>query len=325
MILCGDLGGTKALLGIAELEAGVPRVVFERRYACADHDGFPGLWTAFRRDAADFASGLASGCLAVAGPVADDGRSARLTNLPWRVDAIQAGAMFGLPRLRLVNDFAAAALGTTVADPEQAMVMQAGLPVRDAPRLVVGAGTGLGMAVLLPETSGWRVIPGEGGHVGFAPADPLQGDLWAWLRTRFGRVNAERVVSGSGLALIYEFLATRGAADTPDPLASASPTAAIGNMALERPDSLARQAVEIFLSCYGGFAGDMALAVMARGGVFLAGGIIGRLRDLAEGSGFLRAFNAKAEHESLALAMPVTAVLDPAIGLKGAALAAARH
>ena len=325
MILCGDIGGTKALLGIADPDGGALRIVFERRYACADHDGFDRLWTAFRHDADEFVGRLSAGCLAVAGPVADDGGSASLTNLPWRVDAVAAGQTFGLPSLRLVNDFAAAALGTTMADPEEVLVMQTGSPRAEAPRLVVGAGTGLGMATLLPDGSAWRVLPGEGGHVGFAPADALQGELWAWLRARFGRVTAERVISGSGLALIYEFLAGRDSADVPDPLGDANPAAAIGALALECPDSLARRAVALFFSCYGGFAGDMALSVMARGGVFLAGGIIGRLRDLAAESDFLRAFNAKAEHERLAAAMPVTAVMDPALGLKGAALAVAGH
>ncbi len=322
MILCGDLGGTKALLGVAEIAAGGPRMVFERRYACADFEDFPGLWTAFRKDAAAFSGRLDGACLAVAGPVADDGRSARLTNLPWTVDAEAAAASFGLSSLRLLNDFAAASLGTTVADPAASLVIQAGRPLAAAPRLVVGAGTGLGMAVLLPEPGGWRVVPGEGGHVGFAPADELQGALWQWLSARHGRVTAERVVSGSGLALIYEFLATRHAADMPDPLADPHPQAAIGALAIARPDSLARRAVGLFLACYGSFAGDMALAVLARGGVCLAGGIIGRLASLVADGDFLASFTAKAEHRDLALAMPVTAMTDPALGLKGAALGA---
>ncbi|MDO8931992.1 MAG: glucokinase [Rhodocyclaceae bacterium] len=310
MLICGDIGGTKALLGIAEVAGGRPYFTCVRRYACADFADFPALFAQFRQDAATDAGALAGGCLAVAGPIADDGLTAKITNLPWSVDAAHCGAVFGLPPLGLANDFAAAALGVAAAAPEHLVTLQAGAPLAAAPRLVVGAGTGLGMAVLLPETHGrWRILPGEGGHTGFAPQDETQARIHAALLAEHGRVTSERVISGPGLAAIHRILA--GAALDP---------AVIAERALANSDSAERRSLDVFLAAYGAYAGDMALTVMARGGVYLAGGIAAKILPLMHAGGFIAAFGAKAEHAALAARMPVHVVTDPEFGLKGAAL-----
>ncbi|MDP2810910.1 MAG: glucokinase [Rhodocyclaceae bacterium] len=304
MRLCGDIGGTKALLGLVDAAG---NIVHDRRLEAADFPDFAALFDEFLRTAPHVA--IAGGCLAVAGPIADDGRSARLTNLPWTIDADAIKAHFGLGRLRLVNDFAAAALGVTVADPAALVPLQAGMPLADAPRLVIGAGTGLGMAILVPEGGRFRVLPGEGGHVAFGPADALQAELWADLHARHGRVTVEQVVSGPGLSAIHRFLT----GETLDP----------AEITARAPESdAARRSVDLFLAAYGAFAGDMAMAVLSRGGVFLAGGIIGKLAEKSSLAPFLDAFNAKALHSALAEYMPIHRVTDPALGLKGAALMA---
>ena len=200
MILGGDIGGTKVLLGLAENGASL----IERRYASADFLNFTDLLTAFFSDAQIKPSQVHGGCLAVAGPIADDGGSAKLTNLPWTIDHDDLSRRFGLPPLHLVNDFAAAALGAVTAGTNQRVTLQAGQPLPDAPRLVVGAGTGLGMAIVLPQAQGWRIIPGEAGHVAFAPADEAQLKLWRFLHVRHGRVIWEHVVSGPGITAIHE-------------------------------------------------------------------------------------------------------------------------
>jgi len=190
---------------------------------------------------------------------------------------------------------------------------QTGEPLADGVKLVVGAGTGLGMATLLPAGDGYRVLPGEGGHAGFAPADPLQARVWSALLKEHGRVTSERVISGPGLAAIHRILASEmtGPVDTLDP-------ATITECALAG-DAAARRSVDLFFSAYGAFAGDMAMAVMARGGVFLAGGIAARILPLLQAGGFIKAFNAKAEHARLAARMPVHVITDPLLGLRGAA------
>ena len=183
---------------------------------------------------------------------------------------------------------------------------------------MIGAGTGLGMATLIHDGNEWQVLPGEGGHTGFAPADETQAALWSHLKRAHGRVEYEQLVSGPGLVETYRFLAE----DRADPtlLFAPDPAAAIAADALQQADGIARQAVNIFLAAYGAFAGDMALALMTRGGVFLAGGIAAKMLPLMQSGIFTGAFNAKGTHSVLAKRMPVYAVTDPELGLRGAAL-----
>ena len=305
MILCADIGGTKTLLGLAQDDA----PIFDRRYTNADFPDFTALLAAFLADAQADPGIVTGGCLAVAGPIADDGRSARLTNLPWSIDSAALSLRFGLPALRLVNDFAAAAMGAVASGASHRVTLQAGEPLAEAPCLVVGAGTGLGMAMVLPR--GKQVVAGEGGHVAFAPADERQMALWQFLHARHGRVTWERVVSGPGLAAIHEFVSGR-----------VLPPEDIAAHALADPDSTEHLSLELFLEAYGAFAGDMALACLARGGVFLAGGIAAKLLPTLQRSGFLAAFNAKAEHATIAARMPVHVSTDPLLGLHGARLLA---
>ncbi len=303
MILCGDIGGTKTLLGLAN----GGQLVADRRYTNADFPDFGSLLASFFSDTQTDSVQLAGACLALAGPIADDGTSARLTNLPWTIDAAELARRFGLPPPRLVNDFAAAAVGAVTAPDDQLALLQAGEPLAEAPRLVVGAGTGLGMAIVLPRDGGWQCIAGEGGHVAFAPANEQQSALWHFLAQRHGRVTWERVVSGPGLAAIHEFL--DGVVLSPEQVVE---------QAKGDPAGTAARSLDMFLDAYGAFAGDMALACLARGGVFLAGGIATRLIDRLPVSGFLAAFNAKAEHAAIAARMPVRVATDPLLGLRGA-------
>lgn len=308
MIVCGDIGGTKALLGIAEIADGRSRLLWWRRYACADFASFDELLARFCGDATGYVNNVAGACLALAGPIDDGGQSAKITNLPWSVDAAACGAAFGLPRCALANDFAAAAAGITVVAAEDLVTLQAGEPLDTGVRLVVGAGTGLGMATLVPQDGKFIVLPGEGGHVGFSPQDDDQARVLAALRPVYGRVTTERVVSGPGLAAIHRVLA----AEDIDP-------ATIADRALAG-DPVARRSIDAFLTAYGAYASDMALAVMARGGVFLAGGIAAKILPLMQSGLFISAFNAKAGHTALAERMPVHVVVDSQLGLKGAAL-----
>lgn len=308
MILGGDIGGTKILLGLRE--AGRP--VIQRRYASADFSGCDAVLDRFLQETGCDPRQITAACLAVAGPLADDGRTTRLTHLPWHIDSEALARCFGLPSIRLVNDFTAAALAAVSAPASQRSTLQAGLPLPASPCLVVGAGTGLGMAIALPAGQGWRIIPGEGGHAAFAPADERQLALWRRLAARHGRVSWERVVSGPGLAAIHEFMT--GESLPPEQISSRARTA----------NGPARQALALFLAAYGAFAGDMALACLARGGVFLAGGIADQLLPALRDGPFLEAFNAKAEHATIAARMPIHVVGDPALGLEGALALAAR-
>jgi glucokinase len=304
MILAGDIGGTKSLFGLFDGE----HCVVEHRLTSADFPCFDAALKAFLDSHTKHA--ISAACFAVAGPIADSGRQARLTNLPWSLDAAALETRFELPHVQLVNDFAAAAQGAVSAAAEQLLTIQVGAPIEKAPRLVVGAGTGLGMAIVLPASNGWKIVPSEGGHIAFAPADREQMELWQAFHSVFGRVTWERVVSGSGLEFIYRTICASN--ETLD-------ASGISAQGLVAPDSPAGHALDIFLSCYGAYAGDMAMAALPRGGVYLAGGIAAKMLPAIQRGGFLRAFNAKAEHESIATKMPIHIALDPALGLHGAA------
>jgi glucokinase len=312
LLLGGDIGGTKTLLALAE-PGGAPR--FERRYTSLEFPVFDTLLAAFLEEAraAGFDAPIQAAAFGVAGPVA--GNRAQLTYLPWLMDGEEIARRFDIGRVSLVNDFAAAASGIASLSPEQVVTLQAGAPLPGAPRVALGAGTGLGVAFLTMQGEIWRVLPGEGGHMGFAPTDEEQAALWNELRAELGRVTAETVVSGPGLARIYRHVcrtAGQPAADEQKEPAAISAAALAGN------DPLAARSVDIFLSCYGAFAGDLALAVLARGGVYICGGVAPKLLPLFQASGFLNAFNTKGCHAKLAATMPVHLVTEERLGLLGA-------
>ena len=327
MILAGDIGGTKALLMLATLRQGRPAAVLERRYAVASFADFSALLARFLDECGRHrgrAPRLASACFGAAGPVSAD--CIQMTNLPWRLDAEAIAAEFGIGRVRLVNDFEAAAEGVEALGQGDSAILQRGEPLPGAARVVIGAGSGLGVAYALPQGKRYRVIAGEGGHAGFAPADDEQMRLWRVLHAQFGRVSVEHVVSGPGLVRIYEFLR----AEMPEAPAMRDSlltegAAAISRCALEQNEPLASRALDLFISCYGALAGDHALAVTARGGVYIAGGIVPKILGRLAAGGFMAAFNAKAAHAQMNLRIPVRAVTTERLGLLGAALIAARR
>lgn len=308
LILAGDLGGTKTLVALAELTAAGPRILREARYDSRSYSDFPDLLTDFLEPRQT----IAAACFGLAGPT--DGLQAQLTYLPWQLDADDLGRRFDLVHVRLANDFAAAAHGLELLAPTQLQPLQSGRPVSQGPRLILGAGTGLGVAGLVHADGRYRVIPGEGGHMGFAPQTAQQHALWQHLHARTGRVTTEDVVSGPGIARIHGFLG----GDNADP-------ATIGNRALMGDDPVATATIELWLAAYGAFAGDLALHWLARGGVFIAGGIAAKLLPKWSPAAFLNAFNAKREHAGLAAEMPIHLVTEERLGLLGALALAVRQ
>ncbi|MFH1045262.1 MAG: glucokinase [Pseudomonadota bacterium] len=327
MILAGDIGGTKAMLLLAPARQGRVEPVFEKRYAVASFPGFSEMLARFldefRQQRARRAH-LTSACFGAAGPVS--GSRIQMTNLPWCLDGGAIAAEFGIGRVRLVNDFEAAASGIEALAPGDSAVLQQGEPMPQAARVVIGAGSGLGVAYALPQGKRYLVIAGEGGHAGFAPADDEQLRLWKALQQQFGRVSVEHVVSGPGLVRIYEFL--RGTLPEPpglDRSVRAEGAAAISRHALEHGDPLACRALDLFIACYGAVAGDHALSVSARGGVYIAGGIAPKILTRLAAGGFITAFNAKGAHAQMNRRMPVQVVTTERLGLLGATLIAARR
>jgi glucokinase len=327
MILVGDVGATKTLLEIGVLGDGRWQPAFGRRYVDADHPSFDSVLQAFLQEwraQSRTAGKLAQACLGVAGPTFDN--RTQMTNVQWVIDGAAIAAEFAIPRVRVVNDFAAAASGIAMLQDADRVVLQAGEPLHAAPRLVIGAGSGLGVAYLIWTQAGYQVIAGEAGHAGFAPSTVGQLELWRNLYSRQGRVIAEHVVSGPGLVRIYEFIA-RSAQHTAIP-AAASPVgttpASIAQAALEAGDPVCLRALDLFIACYGDVAGNHALAILARGGVYVAGGIAPKILPRLLAGGFLSAFNAKGVHADAVRKIPVSVVTNERLGLLGCALLAQR-
>jgi glucokinase len=327
MILVGDAGATKTLLEVGVLREGRWYPAFSRRYAAAEHPNFDSVlrafldeWTAQCRAQET----LTHACFGVAGPTFDN--RTQMTNLAWLVDGNAIAATFGIPRVRVVNDFAAAASGVEMLQDADLVVLQAGEPLPNAPRLVIGAGTGLGVAYLIWVKDGFHVIAGEAGHAGFAPSTLEQLELWRDLHSRHGRVAAERVVSGPGLVRIHEFMMRYegGAVAAADGLRASATPAAITHAALRSGDSLCARALDMFISCYGAVAGDHALAVLARGGVYVAGGIAPKILQRLSGGEFLKAFNGRGLDSDAVRKVPVSVVTNERLAVLGAALTAAR-
>lgn len=322
MLLGGDIGGTKTLLGLARKEAdGRPRIIFERSYASREHASFDGVLQEFLGAARlDGHTGpIEAASIGVAGPV-HAGR-AKVTYLPWELDATKLGQGAGGAPVHLVNDFAAAAAGLldTAAVPLEALQHAPAVP--GATRVVLGAGTGLGVAALVRAGEHWKIVSGEGGHVGFAPADEEQARLREWLAARDPRVTVERVLSGGGLVDLHRFVCdegTHGPADFDLSCGDADPAATIATRGLRLPESPCGHALNLFCSVYGAFAGDLALLFDARGGVFLAGGIATKILVALRRTGFLAAFRNKGVHSALTTNYDVQVVMEPRLGLLGA-------
>ncbi|MBK7899329.1 MAG: glucokinase [Azonexus sp.] len=307
-LLGGDLGGTKTLLALTEIRRGYPGIVREERFASQDYDQFEEILAAFLHG---YDTPIVAACFGIAGPV--EGRSARLTYLPWRLDADALEKRFSIGQLRLVNDFAAAAQGIDFLSGNAVLSLQDGIARGRAPRLILGAGTGLGVAGQVWSEGRYRVVPGEGGHAGFSPQTAEQRALATYLAERTGRVTAEDVLSGPGLARIHSFLT-----------GSELPPDEIGIAALAGEEE-AERTVAFWLAALGAFAGDLALQWLARGGVYLAGGVAAKLLPALSPEPFIRAFRDKREHAGLVEQMPIHLIRDERLGLLGALALAAQQ
>lgn len=304
MILAADIGGTKSHLALADPDGSA---VAEKRYPSGEFDDLETVLETFLRDFSIQREEIDRLALALAGPLA--GECIHLTNLPWRVCRESLQARFPRARLLLINDFQAAALGALSAG-EKAL-----LPLRDTPReekgrrLAMGAGTGMGVAYLHAEGDHYRPWPTEAGHIAFAPADEQQWALCRFLQQKHGRASWERILSGPGLADLYSFLAPESPAQTPPAIIDAANTGS---------DPVAREAVELFSGLYGSYCGDMALAWLPAGGIYLLGGVTTHITRWLQQPGFLRACGDKGRMSELVNRFPIHIVMEPRAGLLGA-------
>ncbi|MEZ4436644.1 MAG: glucokinase [bacterium] len=303
-LLVGDVGGTNTRLALIEGEAVVARLDARN----AEHPGLEPLVGAFverygRPDA---------GCVAVAGPVR--GGQVEMTNLDWQISEAVLCEAAEAP-CRLINDFHAQALAMPRLAPEHYATIGGGEVVADAPRVVIGAGTGLGEAFLIPSDGGWIAVPGEGGHGRYAPRGELEVGLLGHLAERHGaHVSVERVVSGPGLVEVYDWL--RGERPRLAAMHHRDPAAVITEEALAGGDPACVAAVELFIGALGDEAANLALKVNA-GLVYLTGGIAPKIRPLLRAR-LRAAFEGKGRYSAWAATVPIRLVLHPDPGLLGA-------
>lgn len=312
-ILAADIGGTKTLLQLASLDAdGNVRPLRQQRFESGSHETFDALLGEFLRPATDL---ISAACFAVAGPVIDG--EAQLTNLHWGLKEPELSEFLGC-RARLVNDFHAVAAVVTDLGGEDVVTIHSAVRDREAPVAIIGAGTGLGEAFLIAAGGRSRqVVATEGGHTDFAPIGQIQRDLLAELSDRFGHVSYERILSGDGIVDVHRFFAARAKA-----AADCANAAEVFDRA-RSGDDVAARAVELFIDVYGAEAGNLALKTLARGGVFIAGGIAAKHADLFTDGRFMRAFTAKGRFEPLMKTIPVSLVTAEDVGVRGATALAA--
>lgn len=317
-ILAADVGATNARFATFRARERGLEKLRERVWPSTEHDGIGSLLRAYL---ADEERPPERACLALAGPVADG--TARLSNLGWVVRREEAAAVAGVPSLRLINDFLAIGHGISLLEERDLVVLQEGDPVPGAPRAILGAGTGLGVAYVDGAARPPRVFPSEGGHAEFAPRDEAERALARFLAERYGRASRERVLSGPGLVDVYRHLASAGFAEERPAvrreLEEGDQGATISRHGLAGDDPLSVRALEMFVSVYGAVAGDLALTLGARGGVVVAGGIAPRILDALRRGPFLASFLAKGRLRDYVAAIPVRVVVNGDVGLLGAA------
>jgi glucokinase len=305
-VLAADVGGTNARFAIAERAGDEVHLIVQRTYPSARFPSFEPALRNFLAEAGNAAS-VRTGVIAFAGPI--DEQAGRLVNRSsWSVDRAMLREL-GI-EARLVNDFQALAEGVAHARPADFLLLQEGKQTPGGTMALVGAGTGLGVAFLMWDGQRYRSVPSEAGHMSFAPHSGTELELLSHLTALHGRVSAERVVSGHGLVAIVEFLRPGG------PRLDA---ATISKRALADRSSPEARALGLFIRCYGGFAGDIALACLSRGGVYVCGGIAAKLAARFGEGDFMAAFLDKGRHRALVGAMPVRLVTNEQLGLIGAA------
>lgn len=317
MILAGDIGGTKTNLAFFE-EAGAPTPSLLESFPSREHGSLDEIVGQF---VAAHGLRVERACFGVAGPV----KSGRVetTNLPWVIDAEQLSDELGGAPVFVINDLEANAYGIAALGPADLCTLQPGAPGAAGNAAIIAAGTGLGEAGLYWDGVRHHPFACEGGHTEFSPDSDLEIELLRWLKQRWEHVSWERVVAGPGIHHLYEFLLTTGRGQQPAWLAEEmkahDPSAAISHAAMEGKDPLCAEALGLFVALYGAEAGNLALKIMALGGLYVGGGIAPRILPKLKDGGFLRRFNAKGRMRPLMESMPVHVILNDKTALLGAA------
>jgi len=351
MILAGDIGGTKTYLGLFDWKQDRVDPIREEKFWNVDFKSFEEILTEFltppkqetenpetideeaaaqpdEESQAPMEEPIEAACFGVAGPVVDN--RCRTTNVPWVIDGHTLSQHLKTPKVQLLNDLEAMAYGVLVLKPEETEVLncnrEARASHRDATKALLAAGTGLGEAILFWDGHQYHPLPSEGGHASFAPNSDMEIDLLRYLRTSYLHVSFERVLSGEGLYAIYQFLRTYMKNEPTwfaELLPTGDPPTLITEAGLSGKPEICVQALDLFVSIMGAEAGNLALKSLARGGVYLGGGIAPKILPKLRSERFLKAFVAKGRYKRLLNSIPVHVILNEKAALLGSASVAA--
>jgi glucokinase len=322
MILAGDIGGTNTRLALIEAKNGQLRILFEKTFPSREKTSLEAVLAEFL---ALYDCGLVGASFGIAGPVRN-GRC-EATNLPWVVDARTVAKQLRLKRVGLMNDLVANAYGISLLKRKDLAILNRGARNAKGNQALIAAGTGLGEAGMFWDGAVLRPFASEGGHSDFAPRNHLEMELLDYSMDRYRRVSYERMVSGPGLCHVYAFLRDTGKFEEPpwllEELRHGDPAQLISQLAIAKKCPLCVQALDLFVSLYGAEAGNLALKLMATGGVYLGGGIAPKIISKLREPGFMNAFTAKGRMRPLLQDIPVRVILNPKTALLGAAAHAA--
>lgn len=318
MLLAGDIGGTKTLLGLFESRDGRPEPVETCSYPTREFESFVAIIDAFARDIGRPLR-TAAAAFGVAGPVI--GRRAKLTNIEWDIDGDTLARRLDGP-VGILNDLEAMATGVPVLAGDELAPLQEGRRDPDGNVVVIAAGTGLGQAYLHRVNTTWRPVASEGGHADFAARTDRELELVRMLREQYGRAEVEQVLSGPGLLNLHRFTHRGSGCPAVEDLSDEEAPARVSQAALAGRCQFCVEALRMFVDAYGAETGNLALRGVATGGVFIGGGIAPKILDALTNGSFMRAFGAKPPMADLLARMPVHVILNPDAGLIGAAVRA---
>ena len=320
MLLAGDIGGTKTLLGLFDAEPVRPRPIVVRSFGTLDHRDLPSMISAFLKDPEAPQGAVERACFGVAGPVLGD--SATLTNVPWRVEARAVTSAFGISRVHLLNDLEAMAWSIPVLREAEVHVLQEGVAIRGGNIALIAAGTGMGQALLHWVEDRFVPSASEAGHADFAARTEREITLVRDLTARYGRGDVEHVVSGRGFLNLHR-VAHREACRAGIDLAGPDAPSLISAAALEGRCPGCVETLDMFVDAYGAEAGNLALRAVSTGGLFVGGGIAPKILPAMTSGTFMRAFLVKPPLDTMVARMPVKIILNAQAGLLGAAVFAA--
>jgi glucokinase len=319
MLLAGDVGGTKTLLGLFDRAQPRPVLRTLRSYSTTSYPRFVDILRAFARDV-PHDDGVDAVAFGVAGPVAAN--RARLTNVGMDIVGDEIASELGTRRVRILNDLEALGVGVPILSSDEVLVLQEGRPRADGNAAVIAAGTGLGEAFLHRISGRWIPLPTEAGHADFAARGEREMELVRMLTERYGRASVEHVLSGPGIENLHRFTHRGGECLVVDDIKAAGAAAQVSQGALTGRCLGCVDALRMFVSAYGAEAGNLALRGVTTAGLYVGGGIVRKVLPFVQQGMFMQAFLDKAPMKELLSTIPVRIILNEEAGLLGAAAAA---